>query len=497
MDRASATHLMADSSLRLAINVNSDYNIGSKKKRNGYISFANAPDANKVVGMFFWQKLVNGVQQNILFRRSGTSLYKYLFGTDTTWQLVDGGWTTDVRCSFAALQGKLFASDGIRFRYSSDGTTWQDVSNVLPNTPPFGKYLSIFQGRLYSAGSSKDVAPNGQSPQSAGTGISTLYFSHVDDGTDWDGTNQLIDPSTFQYEYIDPDNNGYISGLNKVLDRVVIFKNSADYKWDGFTLTDINLVPCTSNWGVVSLKDHLMFPNYDGMWDYSGTTPEIVSVPLGDIWPAISGNDINDMAGVTFNRHTYHSVGDITIDGETWRNVVLDLDFDQSAWYFHTFANKPTCWVTAIDQNNNNVLIFGDTAGNTYISGMGASSAVISSYNIGNNDNGKPIQMVVQFKTLDAGAMESNKVFDKVFITADVQGEMHFMIAFDGGDFQDMGQLRKYTTKFYLDGGSWNKSVDIRLVDNGLYAQPIIKEIAYDVSAGAGEDSSKRGRGRK
>lgn len=480
MDRSASEHLLPDYKLRLAVNVTGDFNIGSKKKRPGYVAFGTNTTAKKIVGMHFWQRLVSGTTKKIVFKRSGTVIEKWELGVDTNWTSVDTGWTDGARASFATFQSKVFCSDGIRFRVSADGTTWSDVSNTSPQTRPLCKYLAPFKGRLYAAGSTSDITPFGQSSQVSGSGISSLYYSKLNDGTGWDYTAFLTDPQSPQYEYIDPDNCGYIAGLNKILDRVIIFKNAAVYKWDGSTLTDLNFVPTTSNWAVIPLKDHLLFPNYDGIWDYAGTTPDIVSIPLGDIYSAISGADLNDMSAVTYKRHAYFSVGNITIENEVWNNVVLDLDFDQSAWYMHTFAHKPTSWVIATDENNVQICLFGDSNGNVF------------KYGVGTHDAGTPIQMVIQPKAIDGGAVEVNKKLEQIFVTADPIGETKVVISYDGGDWQTLGQLRKHTTNLMVKSGAWNKNARIRFVDNSLDVQPVLKEIAYDIRSSGGNNDSTR-----
>jgi len=480
IDRSSAEHLLPDYKLRLAVNVVSDFNIGSKKKRPGYAAFGTNTTSKKVTGMHFWQKLSAGTTKKIVFKRSGTIIEKRELGTDADWVSVSTGWTDGTRTSFATFQGKIYASDGTDFKSSADGTTWAAVSNTSPQTRPLCKFLTAFKGRLYAAGSTADITPNGGTAQVTGSGVSSLYYSKLNDGSGWDYTSYLTDPTSPQYSYIDPDNNGYISGLAKILDRVIIFKNSAVYKWDGSTLTDLNYVPTTSNWAVIPLKDHLLFPNYDGIWDYAGTTPDIVSIPLGDIYSAITGADLNDMSGIVYKRHAYFSVGAITIEGETWNNVVLDLDFDQSSWYFHTFAHKPTSWIIATDENNIQICLFGDSAGNVF------------KYGSGTTDAGTPIQMVIQPKAIDGGTVEVNKKIDQLFVTADPIGEMKVVVSYDGGDWKPLGQLRKRTTNLMLKSGAWNKTMRIRLIDNSPNVQPVLKEISYDMSSSGGNNDSVR-----
>jgi hypothetical protein len=470
MNRSVSDNNMKTSEFKIVVNAVSE-KIGSKIKRKGYTTYLNNPDNKKVVGLYNWRR-VDG--SNIQFRRSGTNLYKCLVGSDTSWQtcsLPSGvSLSNGVRMSFAPLAGKIFFADGTNFFYTADGTTF---TNVTTGTPPKPAYLEVFQNRLYAAGSTTTI-----SGQVSNTGPSSLYWSKggtTPDGSNW--TVDLKDATAAGYKYIDPDYNGKIVALKKAFDRLLIFKQDAQYKYDGATLVDLNPVTTTSNGSIATYKDFTFWLNYDGIWGYSGTTPQIISVPIYDIIENISASDLNDAQGIVYNRHYYLSIGTVTLDNLTITNGVLDLDWDKSQWALHDFADKPTAWTPYIDSSGNKQLMFGDSAGNTYTMFSGSS------------DNGKPIQEVLQTAILDEGIPEVDKVYKKVYVEASPCDSMVVQYSVNGGDWLTLGDLYSSLTKHYFNPlkiGAYAKNIQFRIIDNSTEMRPEFKRLIYYIDTAGG-----------
>ena len=473
INRLAADDLTKPSELRLAINCDS-YILGAKKKRVGYVKFLNNPDSSSIQGLFYWIK-ADGTK--LLFRVSNGKVYKYQFGSGaSTWTLTSKtGLSTTDKMSFSLLNGNLFFSNGVdNMFYTADGSTF---TNITTGTPPKPRFLKTFQGRIYGAGSTTEVGT-----QTSGAGPSSIYWSSVNDGTDW--TIDLNNPAKAGWRYIDPDENGRVTGLGKILDRLIIFKQGAVYKYDGSTLTDLNYVPTTSHLSISSYKDYIFFINYDGIWGYAGATPELFSKPLRDFINNISGTNFTQASGIVYNKQYFCSVGDVTTDdGETYPNCVLVLDFDNSMWYVHSFAHKPVAWSTAIDENNNFKLYFGDNNGQCYL------------WNSGTSDDGNPIQMVIETKNFDEGYPQVDKKYSKMYVEAKPHNGLKLYYSVDDGDWRLAGECVNTLTRFYFDPditNSFHQRIKFRLVESGTNIQPVVRKIIYHYDVSGGESGKTR-----
>jgi hypothetical protein len=462
MNRSVVDHQMKPSEFKIVVNAVTE-NIGSKTKRPGYVTFLNNPDDAEVLNLFNWNS------KGILFRRSGTKLYKCLVGTDTTWIEVTlpVGVTLSptARMTSAVLSGLIFFADGTNFFYCDDTLTCTSTSftgggATGANTNP--KYLEQYQNRIQAAGCTDNP--------------STLFYSKFANGTNW--VQDLTDPDAAGFVYIDTDYNGDILGLKKAYDRTLIFKEEAEYRYDGSsTPSDINRNTTTSIWSVDAYKDFTFWLNYDGIWGYSGTQPSLLSIPLNDIIPSISGTDLFKAPGACFDRHYYLSIGTIQIDDITVTNGVLDMDFDKSEWFIHDYADKPTAWASYYDANKKNQLIFGDTAGNTYTNFSG------------NTDNGEAIQMILRTRRMDEGQPEIDKKYNKIYVQASPYDSLVVQYRIGGGNWNTIGDLYTTLTKHYfspLISGSYSRSIEFQIIDNSDQ-RPEFTRLYYYVATSGGQ----------
>ncbi len=468
LNRDVSQPVMKPSEFVMLLNATSE-KVGSKTKRLGYTKFLDNPDNGKVDKIIYWNNL--GVQKKLLFRVSGGNIYCYnvMTGDGLHWGTpIKTGLSLVSRLSVAVLSGKMFFSNGQNAMfYTSDGVTCTDVPTTSTSVPPRCKYLAVYLSRLYAAGSTNEL-----SGQTSGTGPSSLYWSTVNDGTDW--TIDLADPSTAGYKYVDPDYNGVINGLNKAYNRLLVFKEGASYRFQSNNLSwsveDLNLITTTSNGSVDSYKDYTFWLNTDGIWGYSGSTPDILSSPLDDVIDNISGQDIADAQGKVYKKHYYCSIGDMQLDDLSLKNMIVDLDFDKSQFYTHTFANKPTAWGDYIDKNGDSQLLFGDDKGNTF------------TMFTGNNDNGIPISMILRTPVFDEGAPEIDKKYNKMYVEASPYDSCESKVSIDGGEWISVGDLYSPITKNYFspkNTGSYSRNIQFQISDTSLDGRPELRRLIY------------------
>jgi hypothetical protein len=345
--------------------------------------------------------------------------------------------------------------------YTTDGLNFVSVGG---SSPSFPDYLEVYGNRLHAAG--KDIAST--------YGPSTDFYSARADGTNW--TVNTNSPDTAGFTYVDVGFNGQIVGIKKTANILSIFKDEAQYTWDGTTLLYISPTTATSNTSLAGYNNFWFWLNYDGIWSFAGTEPQLLSVPLNDIIPSITGTDLFNAPGYTFDRHYYLSIGTVTLDDVTVTNGVLDMDFDKSQWFIHDYANKPTAWAKYYDTGNEPRFIFGDTLGNVFTN------------LVGNTDNGIPIQMLLRTRKMDEGQPEIDKKYNKIYVEATPYGSLVIQYSINGGNWQTIGDLYSTLTKHYfspLVSGSYSKNIQFQIIDNSDQ-RPELRKLFYYVVGGGG-----------
>lgn len=356
---------------------------GAKKKRPGYITYLGTmPNGSQVADLVNFYKN-NGTQfWNYAF--AGGVLYSSNQGTGA-WTATSGGtFNSAGTLTHAVLEDTLFVCDGVgTINYTTDGTTFNNLGSTQP--APVAVALSEYQQRIYAAGTA-----------------SNLFWSNVGTGTDWTNNSSSVLIT----------GKGKLNGLFKSQNRLIATKNSGVmFRWDGYNLIDLatnNGPKSMRSIGTISGQE--IYLNQKGFYTYDGNVPNLVSNPIE---PQIYNQSGSGIIGTTFSTapgavHYYKyycTIGTVTDDitGETINDATANYDFIFNEWTNYSFANRPTAWLSYIDNTGQQQLIFGAANGQTYqIVGTATS------------DNGAPISTVIE-GILNTGMPESENEYKYVW----------------------------------------------------------------------------------
>lgn len=353
-----------DGQIIRAVNVDSSP-YGAKDKRQGYITYLNAPDAQPIIDLFDWRQDSGG--QLFTYRKSGSLLYYSTGGTGNWTVCGNGTLTVGSHVGHTVLNNTLVISQYAgTTRHSTNGTSFIDTSLA-----PAGEALEQYQNRVYMSGTD-----------------STLFYSVTGDPTNWSTTG------TSDSSSLTVPGAGNISKLFKLADRLFVTKQFRSlFRWDGFSLVDTasNLAP-SSPYSYGSVENNGFWLNEKGIFTSAGDAPQLISNPIyrffqNDIGSAITGAALGT-APATIHYYDYlAAVGSMTDDftNETVPNAIIKYNFQKNEFLNWTFADFPTAIHSYRDITGLPQLIFGNATGQTFqVQGTAMS------------DNGKPIEAIIE-----------------------------------------------------------------------------------------------------
>lgn len=347
------------------VNIES-YPFDAKRKRIGYQTYLNAPDANSVNTLFDWHRNDGTTFWN--YRASGSLLYYSIQGTGAWTVCGNGTIANGAHVGNTVLEDTLIIGDGIgSTRHSTDGTSFTNTSGA-----PIAQYFSEYQQRIWAGGTS-----------------SNLFYSTTGTASDWiTDSSSILVPGP-----------GRINSVIKSNDRLNITKNSgAVFKYDGIQLLDlaVNTGP-SSSYSIGSIQDNRVWLNRKGVFTYNGAQPTLISNPIerqiyNKNLTGIIGTNFDNAPGIVHNYDYFCAVGTVTDDftRETVNNCILKYNFLKGDWTNYTLANNPTAWLSFKDNTQTQQLIFGDANGNTFIFNDPVNGNLQS-------DNTLPIPTVLEF----------------------------------------------------------------------------------------------------
>lgn len=245
---------------------------------------------------------------------SNAEIYKDVAGT---WTTQSQSLTKDYKVRFAyspALRVTIVSNEADATRSYTAGS-WS-TSNYVTSAPK-GKVPFYFGNRFYVLNC--DIS---------GTKYPTrIYRSETEDNflssptTAWDVTNEWI---SFDDELV---------GAGRLGNHMLIAGANLVYL---FTLTD-DKIPISNN-GAVSHESITSFSRFAfwasrvGMIAHDGGDEQNISLPIQDYWDAIPEANLPNIQAETYGHHLYVYIGDITLDGRSLKNVLLDYNIYQNNW---------------------------------------------------------------------------------------------------------------------------------------------------------------------
>lgn len=291
--------------------------------------------------------------------------------------------------------------DGSSFRplkyLGKDSAESDKQENGEPNKAPKGKYITIHEERLWISGNEEE--PN------------RYYYS------------EDLDVDNFSFEIIGDDihefggfediptwDGGVIIGMRALFDDVVIFKNKNVFRVFGTYPGNFNLIQIfdTVDGNILhrtieSIENTAIWTSTEGIHLFNGVNAQLVSDKVKDYFVDLNREQSHKAVAVIYKRKYILS---IPVGDSTDNNLILEFDMNSGA-----FTTK-----TGIGADS--FIEIGDKLYFTNKDGH------IFEYGVGNDFDGKPINMIWQTGNNSYGEQHSRKILNRIYFRARGNGSM-------------------------------------------------------------------------
>lgn len=270
----------------------------------------------------------------------GTAVYAY---NGSSWSAVRSGLGASTKARFTNFIDLTYmvngnAGSGVQtYNGSSFGT-----SNV--GSLPAGDFIEQYRSRVWVGDSATDK----------------LYYSNVV------STSNTITGGT-EFLQISPQDGEKMTGLKRHPRALLVFKNNHIYRV--FTTNSTDPDPSIfrgtySQESIIEGKDGISYHHPSGFYNFvfDGQQEEI-SRPIIDIAQAIPRSYYENVSGWVDDDHKYWSIGDITLGGVNFTNVVVRYTVSTQIWTVYSYASEIRC-AGLYDDGTNLITILGDDDGN-------------------------------------------------------------------------------------------------------------------------------------
>lgn len=326
-------NLTPPNSVDLALNLEPDENIGELVTRLGIAQVGSQLEAGKsILGLHQHVDPANAAN-NKLFAvvndGTNTNADIYDVGADSI-SLADR--TQGLKTRFLSFEGETIALNGTDSARAYNGSSWLSSGGVfdLGDIPSGVSLVSEFRDRIYVAGDDSN-------PQ-------TLYYSDVltSGAVAWSSNEVVINPD---------DNAGRITGFGRVPNYLLIFKERAFYRWNFYNAFPEELLNfgAPSQESIISAGGLCAFfsgssPKGRGFYITNGGYPQPISHMRAKSikkWvDAIPASAYDDIAGFGNEAIFGWSVGDLTVDGVEYTNVVLVWNRILDQWHVRSYPSE-------------------------------------------------------------------------------------------------------------------------------------------------------------
>lgn len=308
-----------------------NFKLGALIKDVGYKKVGGALESGKAITGLFDFKEPGGTQKMLATVNDATDddtqlFYKTDAGAWTEIGAAETAWANfaDIDVSMESFIGYSFfggygSTDGFLPVGSLTGTTFSTATNVT--NMPKGKQVIKYRDRVYVINC-----------QIGATNYPfRAYFSSVPAG----GAITWTPASDF----IDIDYGEELTGAGALWDRLILFTEDNAYFYDQSQKKHLWATGC-SNWRTIQNSGPFMFwANGDGVWMSSGGQPQNIAGPAIDFIRA--GNPRN-FFGVIVDEEYHLYVGDVTVNGVSYKNCKLVFNIPTSTWRSRELANTMT-----------------------------------------------------------------------------------------------------------------------------------------------------------
>lgn len=341
-------------SVELSLNLNND-TIGAMKLRKGMTSLGSNISASPVLGLGNYRNNAGTAYKALA--KVGTALYHY---GGSSWASIRTSLVSGSKMRFTNFVDYTFMVNGSGSNGDDiktyDGST---IGTTNVASLPKGDFIENYRSRIWVADNSVDK----------------LYYSDVVT------TSNTITGGT-SFIQISPADGEKITGLKRTARALLVFKENHIYRVFNINSTDpdptINRGTYSHD-SIIEGKDGLYYHHPTGFYRYvDGGQQEEISRPIIDIIQAIPRSYYGNVSGWTDDDHLYWSVGNISLGGITFSNVVCVRTISTESWSIYSTGSE----IRSAGTYDNGTTIYnlvGDDVGN------------VLQWGVGTTDNGTPI----------------------------------------------------------------------------------------------------------
>lgn len=333
-------------------NLDSDVEIGAATSRLGTGRIGSTLVSGKTVLGLFQHVDQNDTTKNKLFAsiNDSSNTNADIFDVGTGISLADD--TASLKTYFLNYAGDTLRLNGTDAPKAYNSTSWITTGGVfdLGNMPTGYKYSKEFLSRVYLWGKSSSAY--------------TLAYSGILTGgaVSWTSGNGTVE--------IEPeDNGGEATGLGKVPGYLLIFKRRSLHRWNYSSAFPESLVNigAYSQESIVEAGGLCAFysdsnENAKGFYITNGGRPTPISLdnnrPIKKFVDAIGASQT--VAGYATDRGFAWSVGDLTVDGESYTNVHLRYNRLLNQWSIRTYPQEMPCFASYVSSGVHSIVAGGD-----------------------------------------------------------------------------------------------------------------------------------------
>lgn len=375
-------------SVRLAINMDSDKELGSLVSRLGTDRIGSQTVASATcLGLHYFRDTVGSSHKLFGVFSDGVNndIYDMVAGTKS---LEDD--TKDLKTRFCTYLDSVVRVNGTDAPKAFNGTSWITTGGAfdLANMPN-GKTVVEWKDRVYVWGIS--TTPN------------VLKYSGVAD-PDTRAISWTVGNGQIEIEQEDGGGDG--TALAKVPGYLLIFKERSMKRWDGNSVypEDLINVGAPSQEAVCQGRGYVFIANQEGFWMTNGGYPVKISRPIQDLWDAIPAANISSISTVCDETSARAYVGDITLGDNTYPNICFKYNIDSQSIDIESYYSDFFVFTWYISSSKK-VIVGGDANGQAI------------QLNTGNTDyhsTPQPITWSIETQDLEFGSRGKIKDIDTV-----------------------------------------------------------------------------------
>lgn len=346
--------------------------------------------------------------------------------TNTIHDVYNGGFdltgdTSGARTRFCTFMNSCLRVNSDDVAKAFNGSTWITTGGVfdLDNIPD-NVYLVIeWLDRVYVV--------------SRGTPDAINYSSIADPVArtiSWTPGATVDTAGSIQMEQ--EDGGGGITALAKVPGYLIIFKRRSMKRWDGSSTYPEDLVRqgVPSQECVCLSRGMALFLNENGIWATVGSYPKKISRPVDEFVRAIPDENLPEVTSFANDNNAYWSIGNVTVKGVSYQNVVLKFNIDDSTWDVRSYAHEITAMGEFISDESQKIAV-GDHDGNVLLLNSGTTDFLVS--------GASPIYYRLEDHEMDFDSRAVLKNLSRVLVYSDGVYDGKMLIQADNGEWKEFG----------------------------------------------------------